>query len=150
MSDSLFIRKKLTLAQRGLGELFQEEFAPRLSIAISPLEGMLLDFLCDSGSESATEAAAEFNLNKSTLSEAFFSLEKKGLIDSFVSEEDKRKKRLVVTERGWRLFEEMNRLHADFEREVAEMMGGADKRDRLLESLDLLNDALSRRKDGRN
>ena len=111
---------------------------------------MLFDFLCDSGSESATEAAAEFNLNKSTLSEVFYSLEKKGLIDSFVSEEDKRKKRLVVTERGWRFFEEMNRLHAEFEREVAEMMGGADKRDRLLESLDLLNDALSRRKDGRN
>ena len=130
MGESLFIRKKLTLAQRGLGALFQEEFAPRLSIALSPLEGMLFDFLCDSGSESATEAAAEFNLNKSTLSEVFYSLEK--------------------TEMGWRFFEETNRLHAEFEREVAAMMGGADKRDRLLESLDLLNDALSRRKDGRN
>ncbi len=142
MDENVLIRKQLMLAQRALRREFELNFAPRMSIPLSSLEGMVFMFMCESGAESASEAIAEFNLNKSTLSETFFALEKKGLIESFTSDEDKRKKRLVITEKGWRFFDEQRHIDEDYEKKVASVLGGESKREELLSLLEKLTNAL--------
>ncbi len=142
MEEIVTLRKQLMLAQRALRREFDADFAPRMSIPLSPLECMIFNFMGETGSDSASEVIGEFNLNKSTLSETFFALEKKGLIESFTSDEDKRKKRLVITEKGWRFFEELRRIDDDFEKRIASSLGGESKRQELLALLSKVSNAL--------
>ena len=142
MDGEYSLRKLVTMLGRSLGRRFKEAYAPRLSVNLSQLEAMCFDFISNRNCRSASDLVSEFNINKSTVSESLMSLEGKGLIKTSVSSEDKRKRDIVVTEKGWAFHDEFEEVNKVYEAHIAQILGGEQNKESLYSALKKLSDAL--------
>ena len=142
MDGEYSLRKLVTMLGRSLGRRFKESYAPRLSINLSQLEAVCFDFISNRNCRSASDLVSEFNINKSTVSESLMSLEGKGLIKTSVSSEDKRKRDIVVTEKGRAFHDEFEEVNKVYEAHIAQILGGEQNKESLYSALKKLSDAL--------
>lgn len=142
MEPNYSLRKLVTILGRSLGRRFKESYATKLSVNLTQLEAMCFDFLASRKCKSASDLVYEFNINKSTVSESLMSLEDKGLIKTSVSPEDKRKRDISITDKGWGFYREFVEVNEVYEDHIAEILGGEQQKESLYSALKNLADAL--------
>ena len=113
------VGRKIRHLSRVLKKAADQECENHINVGLTAMEGMMLFRIGNQGVKVETkDLLAQFRLSKSTLSELLSSLEKKGYLVYVQSAADKRKKCVVLTEKGQQHVQNAHKVFADFEKRL--------------------------------
>ncbi|MDR0880609.1 MAG: MarR family transcriptional regulator [Clostridioides sp.] len=90
---------------------------------ITPVQYGVLGYLTQADGATAKELGDQFGLEASTVTGILDRLEKKSLVERRQDEQDRRAHKIVVTEEGWTLSEEMFKSAVRANNRVKEIVG---------------------------
>lgn len=114
--ENRFIGRRIIQLSRSIKRTVDSEYLNRINIGLTVEEGMLVERIGRFGGKAQTKQLLdEMKVSKSTLSEVLSSLERKGYIVYARTSSDKRRKNVVLTQKGQEHVERTVRIFGEFE-----------------------------------
>ena len=121
------IGRKIRHLARVIKKTADAECMNQINIGLTTMEGMAVFHIGHLGGQAQTQdILSTLRISKSTLSELLSSLEKKGYLVYARVSSDKRKKNIVLTEKGQDHIERAKKIFTEFEGKITE---GLDEKD---------------------
>ena len=121
------IGRKVRHLARALKKTADAECMNQINLDLTTMEGMTVFRIGRlGGTVQTSELLSVLRISKSTLSELLSSLEKKGYLVYAQTTSDKRKKSIVLTQKGQEHIERANKIFTEFEKKITE---GIDEKD---------------------
>ena len=114
--ENRFIGRRIAQLSRSIKRTVDSEYLNRINIGLTVEEGMLVERIGRFGGKAQTKQLLDaMKVSKSTLSEVLSSLERKGYIVYARASSDKRRKNVVLTQKGQEHVERTVRVFSEFE-----------------------------------